>query len=81
MLEKIYGLEKPTIHQCQEIAKDMGFDSTTFDLCGPTGKLKCRWLDAYFGLFVTDDNTDTFISVSQIEFVPDIWCENIEKGE
>jgi len=51
-IEQIFDLEKATIGQCKEIAKKIGFDSTTFDLCGPKGKLKAKWIDAHFGLMM-----------------------------
>lgn len=51
MLEKIMGLEKTNILQCQVLSKRLGFDCTTFDLRGPTGRLKAHWVDAYHGFF------------------------------
>lgn len=79
-LEAIVGLEKMTINQCQELAKDMDFDGATFDLCGPKGKLPCKWLDAYMGLFVIN-GAEGFNMVSQFQFRPDVWCENLQFGE
>lgn len=74
--EAVVGLEKMTIHQCQELAKDIGFDKATFDLCGPKGKLKAKWLDAYFGMFQIE-GSDGFVMVKQFAFTPDVWCENL----
>lgn len=74
-LEVITGLDKLTINQCQEMAKDLG-DGATFDLCGPKGRKPCRWLDPYMGLFIIDD-AKGFTMVSQIQFAADLWCENI----
>jgi hypothetical protein len=76
MIEKILGLEKMSILQCQEAAKKFGFDSVTFDLCGPKGKVKAKWLDAYMGMFKIEGQ-DGFIISQQIQFSPDTWCENL----
>lgn len=78
--ESILGLNKMSILQCQELAKEMGFDKATFDFCGPKGCLKAKWLDAYFGFFQIDGR-DGFIMVNDIAFNPDIWCENFAVGE
>lgn len=76
MIEQLLGLERCTIGQCREIAKRIGFNSTTFDLCGPKGKLPCRWLDAYMGLFQRVGEK-SFMRASDIEFANDVWCENV----
>ena len=76
MLEKLVGLEKMNILQCKEMAKDIGFDSTTFDLCGPIGRKKAKWLDAYFGIFEIE-GVDGFLMASQFQYSPDVWCENV----
>ena len=78
-LEAIVGLEKLTINQCESLAKKMGFDKTTFDLCGPKGKLKAKWLDAYMGIFHIDGQ-EGFVMTRQFEFNPDVWCENLQFG-
>lgn len=77
MLEKLVGLEKMTIHQCQELAKKAGYDKTEFLLCGPKGKMKAKWLDAYFGMFQIE-GSDGFVMVQQFAFNPDVWCESLE---
>lgn len=81
MVEKLLVLEKISVQQCQTIAKKIGFDSTTFDLCGPNGKKQCKWLDAYFGFFEEIGKEKSgFMTVGQIEFT-DLWCENVRCGE
>ena len=76
-LESLYGKDRLTINQCQEIAKNIGFNSATFDLHGPKGKLPCVWVDAYMGLFsATEDKVQHLMMVSQVIF-SDAWCENI----
>lgn len=77
MLEKLVGLDKMSILQCQELAKDVGFASATFNLCGPKGSIPCRWLDAYFGIFVTQDNPDKFMMVNEFKFNTDVWCTDL----
>lgn len=76
MLEKLLGLEKMNILQCQEMAKNIGFDSTTFDLCGPKGRKKASWRDAYFGFFEIE-GVDGCFAASQFQYYPDVWCENV----
>lgn len=76
MLEKILGLEKMNILQCQSLAKKIGFDSATFNLCGPKGTLPCKWHDAHMGMFTTVDNPNSFMMVSQFEFA-DVWCTDL----
>jgi len=73
----IAGREKNTLAQCQEIAKELGHDSVTFELCGPKAKLKCKWLDAYYGFF-TIDGQDGFIRAQEFVYNDDVWCENIQ---
>lgn len=73
--EAVVGLEKLTIHQCQNLAKDIGFDGATFDLCGPKGKKPAKWLDAYMGLFQIVGH-EGFMMVRDIEF-SNLWCENL----
>lgn len=51
MLEKLIGLNKVNILQCQKLAEDYGYNSMTFDLVGPLGRKKAKWVDAYFGIF------------------------------
>ena len=78
-VEALVGLEKLSIQQCQSMAQDVGFDSATFDLCGPKGRLKAKWLDAYFGMFQIEGN-ENFVMAKQFEFAPDVWCENLMPG-
>ena len=75
-LEAIAGLEKMTINQCERLAQDLDFDGATFDLCGPKGKLKAKWLDAYMGLFQIEGQ-EGFVMTRQFEMRPDVWCENL----
>lgn len=76
MIEQVLGLEKMNILQCQALAKKIGFDSTAFDLVGPNGRMKAKWIDAYLGLFKLEGQ-DGFILVNQIQFISDLYCENV----
>ena len=78
-IEKLMGLDKLNINQCQELAKEFGYDSATFELVGPKGRLKTKWLDAYFGFFQIEGQ-DGFNTVSQFQFAPDLYCENLTFG-
>lgn len=76
MLENLVGLDKLSILQCQDLAKDIGYDSATFYLVGTSGTLKAKWLDAYLGLFMIDGE-DGFLTVKQFQYIPDIYCTNL----
>ena len=78
-LEVVTGNHRLSILQCEELAKEIGFDKMTFDLVGPKGKMKCKWIDAYFGMFQIIEpgkESDGFIMSKQLMFSPDIYCEN-----
>ena len=77
MLEQCVGLEKMNILQCQELAKEIGFDSATFSLCGVKGEIPCKWLDAHLGMFAMQDDPDHVIMVRQFQFNNNVWCKNV----
>lgn len=68
--------KRMTIIQCEAIAKDIGFDCATFDLCGPKGRMKAKWLDAYMGMFEIEGQAG-FILTRQVQFAENLWCENL----
>lgn len=78
--ERLLGLERVSILQCQELAKDLGYDSTLFELHGPSGFKNCKWMDAYFGVFQIV-GSNGFLMVSDFQFVPDVWCKNLKAGQ
>jgi hypothetical protein len=80
MMEKLVGLDKLTIHQCQDLAQKLDYDGATFELCGPKGKKKATWLDAHFGLFQIE-GSEGFMSVDQVAFAQNLWCENLMPGQ
>lgn len=43
--------EKMSLVECEDRAKDEGFDTATFDIVGANGTMKAKWLDAYMGMF------------------------------
>ena len=65
------------LYQCQEKAKDIGFDKAKFVAMFPCGPVQCQWLDAYFGFLKVNIEglRDGFISVKQIDQeYPDLFC-------
>lgn len=56
------------IYECQRQAKEIGFDSATFKARFPAGVFDCKWLDAYFGLFMiyAEGMRDGFVTVRQM---------------
>ncbi len=66
-----------SLAECEELAKDLdSHDSMTFELVGPTGRLKAKWLDAYYGFFVIE-GLEGFQTASQFRYAKDIHCENL----
>jgi hypothetical protein len=57
------------LYQCQEKAKDVGFDKARFFAMFPAGPVECQWFDAYMGLFKVDVDglRDGFLTVKQID--------------
>lgn len=65
-----------TLTACERQARDdNAFDKATFDLVGPTGRLHCRWLDAYFWLFVEVGNEKGAYMARDFD-IPGIHVEN-----
>lgn len=72
-------MSKMTLTACERRAQDDGaHDRATFDLVGPLGRLHCKWLDAYFGMFV-EAGKDGFYMVRDFD-IPDIHVENYNAG-
>lgn len=65
------------IYQCEERAKEIGYDNAKFVAFFPAGPKQCRWLDAYMGLLVIDEDglRGGFVTTRDIdrEF-PDLYC-------
>jgi hypothetical protein len=69
-------MDRMTLTACERRAQDDdAHDKATFDLVGSTGRLHCKWLDAYFGLFVEVGKEDGFYMVRDLDR-PDIHVEN-----
>ena len=65
------------IFQCEERAKDIGFDKAKFVAFFPSGAKECQWLDAYMGLFKIDADglRDGFVMVRDIDkMFPNLVC-------
>ena len=68
--------ERMTIHQCELKAQELGYDCTYFDLCGPNGRKRCKWDDAYMGI-VTSLESGKLFSVESLYRNPSVWAENV----
>lgn len=69
-----------TIHQCERLAKEVGFDSMEFDAKFPAGVKRCKWLDAHYGMFLIPEIGDGFFMVRMMEDeFPDLICIPLEK--
>jgi hypothetical protein len=66
--------ERMSLVECEDKARDEGFDTATFDLCGPGGRKKCQWLDAYMGMFRMDGESG-FVMTNDLKRMG-FWCEN-----
>jgi len=67
------------LYQCQKWAEKNGFDKAEFYADFPIGRKKCRWLDAYFGMFEIPGLTDGFMMVKDVdEAFPNLECTPIE---
>ncbi len=65
------------LYQCEERAKEIGYDKAQFVAMFPAGPMRCRWLDAYMGLFVIDADglRDGFVRTREIDQqFPDLFC-------
>ena len=68
------------LHQCEKWAQDSGFDKAEFYADFPAGRQKCRWLDAYFGMFEVPGVAEGFLMVKDVDEVfPNLVCEPIKK--
>lgn len=63
------------ITDCEEYAKDHGFDSLEFKMAFPNGSVKsCKWLDAYLGIF-TIVGVEGFVTTQQMyQSAPNAMC-------
>jgi hypothetical protein len=66
--------EKASINDCRRLAEQSACDGAYFDLVGPTGRIRAKWLDAYMGLLRIEGESG-FCKASDFDR-PDIYCEN-----
>lgn len=65
-----------TFAQCARKAKDAdAHDRAEFEIVGPNGRVKARWLDAYFGL-IMGEGQEGFWRDSDLEDMG-LHCENL----
>lgn len=65
------------IFQCENKAKDIGFDKAKFVALFPCGPVECQWIDAYFGFFKADVDglRDGFLTTQHIDQeYPNLYC-------
>ena len=67
------------IYKCQRMAEKEGYDKATFDLCGPDGRIECKWLDAYMGIFSIKGDSSHFMMVGNFSG-DEVWCQNFNGG-
>lgn len=74
----LFSKNKFSIAECENLAKDLdAFNKMEFDLVGPTGRVRCRWDDAYYGIFSIVGKSGALMT-SQFKYVGDVHCENLE---
>ena len=65
------------LYQCEERAKEIGYNKAQFVAMFPAGPMQCRWLDAYMGLLVIDADglRDGFVTTREMaRQFPDLLC-------
>lgn len=65
------------LYQCEQKAKEIGFDKAKFLALFPCGPVECQWLDAYMGIFKADVDglRDVFLMTKQVDKeYPDLYC-------
>lgn len=72
-----------TFDQCARKAQDANaHDSAEFEIVGPNGRMKARWLDSYMGILI-GDGQEGFWMARDLEDMG-LHCENLvvpEKNE
>lgn len=67
--------DRASINDCERLACQCdASDSATFEIVGPTGRIKAKWLDAYMGILRVEGE-DGFCMTRDFDR-PDIHCEN-----
>lgn len=69
------------LYQCQKYAENHGHDSIEFVAHFPIGPVKCKWLDAYFGMFTSEHPAfnDGFIMVRDVDAAfPDLKVDLVQ---
>ena len=72
--------ERMSIVECEDRAKDEGFDTATFDVVGPNGRVKAKWLDAYMGMFTVEGQKGCVMTRDAKQYfrVMGLHCENFQ---
>ena len=67
------------LYQCQEKAKDVGFDTARFIALFPSGPVECQWIDAYMGVLKLDIDgfRNNFVMTRQLDDnFPSLECSD-----
>jgi hypothetical protein len=85
LVEKMAGLKPFTMAECRLMAKEILHNTwdhgdgklAEFELVGPLGRKKCKWLDPGLGFFEIEGMNGCFMD-RDFELMPHIHCENIK---
>lgn len=67
--------------EMERYAQNNGFNSLEFYADFPAGRQKCKWLDAYFGIFTVEALGEGFVRTQEMrEMFPDLVC-HLEDSE
>jgi hypothetical protein len=74
----LYMVQKDKFHilEVEALCKALG-KKIAFDLAGPKGNFRCRFMDPFYGIFEKVDGRQSF-HVKQFVFISDVHCENLE---
>ena len=72
-----------SLRDAEELAQKHGFDKCEMVMLNKNGGIiKAKWLDAYFGMFQTEDDKEHFITVDQVKKLGvELWVLSMTDGE
>lgn len=66
------------IYKCQELARMIGYNYTTFTAVFPDGEIECRWVDAFEGLVGIDTEDMQIMNVDTLnKMFPNLVCSSV----
>jgi hypothetical protein len=74
----LYMVQKDKFHilEVEVLCKALG-KKLAFDITGPKGSFRCRFVDPHYGIF-EKINSEQILHVKQFVFISDVHCENLE---